>query len=240
MRCCFIAGINGVTFYALSIFKQSAGESTLNPHIPSVILATTQLIASFTSTLIVERAGRRILLLISTALICVAGSVLGLYFYYGTQYPFLAWVPLAALIAYTFGFAIGLGPITWLLASELFPVEVRHFMNPLGIAYSWFCVFLVTKSFPLLNHEIHIYGIFWLYAGVAFVGLLFVALFVPETKGKSISEIRDYFKSEKKGRYTLHKLASYASSTSDSTDIEAGAGLDEEADEDATKCLTAA
>ncbi len=168
-------------------------------------------------------------------MISLAGCVLGLYFFYGTDYPTLQWVPLAALIVYTFGFAIGLGPITWLLASELFPVSVRHYMNPLGIAYSWFCVFLVTKSFPLLRHEINIYGIFWLYAAVALVGFIFIALFVPETKGKSIQEIRDYFRAHESNK----RFSSYSSSRSESitttTDVEADGGILEE---DATKCLT--
>ncbi|ODM94284.1 Facilitated trehalose transporter Tret1 [Orchesella cincta] len=232
-----LTGINGVTFYALSIFQQSAGESSsLNPHIPSIILATTQLIASFTSTLIVERAGRRILLLISTFMISIAGSILGIYFYCGTGYPFLSWVPLAALIMYTFGFAIGLGPITWLIVSEMLPEEIRHIMNPLGIAYSWFCVFLVTKSFPLLRHEINIYGIFWMYAGIAFIGLIFVALFVPETKGKSIREIREYFNSSVVSRKTS------ATASTITSDVETGyiedGEEDADADADATKCLT--
>ncbi|CAL8110000.1 unnamed protein product [Orchesella dallaii] len=230
-----LTGINGVTFYALSIFQQSAGESSLNPHIhiPSIILATTQLCASFTSTLIVERAGRRILLLISTLMISIAGSILGIYFYCGTGYPFLSWVPLAALIMYTFGFAIGLGPITWLIVSEILPEEIRHIMNPLGIAYSWFCVFLVTKSFPLLRHEINIYGIFFMYSAIALIGLVFVALFVPETKGKSIREIREYFSSN-----PVSRKISAATESTISSDVEAGYIEDEEAEEDATKCLT--
>lgn len=230
-----ILGINGVTFYALSIFKQSSGDS-LNPHIPSIILATTQVIASFSSTFLVERAGRRLLLLVSTGLICVAGSILGCYFYLGTSYPTLSWVPLAALILYTFGFAVGLGPITWLLVSEILPAEIRHIMNPLGIAYSWFCVFLVTKSFPILRHEINIYGIFWMFSGIALVGMIFVALFVPETKGKSIQEIREYFKnySPLNRQTSVHSTTSTVTTCTVVVDVEAGRIHEDEV----TKCLT--
>jgi hypothetical protein len=66
-------------------------------------------------------------------------------------------------------------------------------VNPLIIAYNWFCVFLITSSFPWLKDEIYYYGIFWLYATIAGVGFVFICLFVPETKGKSCDEIQMHF-----------------------------------------------
>ncbi|OXA41778.1 Facilitated trehalose transporter Tret1 [Folsomia candida] len=193
-----LTGINGVTFYAVTIFRESSGNGEMDAHFPSIILASTQLIASFISTLLVERYGRKILLTISSILITIAGGCLGSFFYFfSTSSPeYLCWIPLALLILFAFGFAIGFGPVAWILIAEILPQETRHIMNPLIIAYNWFCVFLVTKSFPLLLLEIKIYGIFWLYATIAFLGLLFVTIFVPETKGKTSEQIKNCFEKQ--------------------------------------------
>jgi len=188
-----LVGINGVTFYCVHIFKQTAGVSVWGAHVPSIILASVQLLASFISILIVEAAGRKSLLIVSSTLISVAAGIMGTYFYIGAEYSNLFWVPLAALILFGFAFAIGFGPVTWILCAELLADEVRHIMNPLAIAYNWFCVFLVTKSFPLLLLEINIYGVFWLYSVMGALAFIFVCIFVPETKGKSLAEIREFF-----------------------------------------------
>jgi len=157
------------------------------------MLASTQLVASFTSSLLVEKYGRKVLLTTSSILMALAGTVLGTYFYFQAHVPFLFWLPLAALILFAFGFAVGYGPVAWILVAEILPNEIRHYMNPLAIGFNWFCVFLVTKSFPILLLEINIYGVFWMFACIALVGLAFVIIFVPETKGKTEDEIRGFF-----------------------------------------------
>jgi len=187
------AGINGVTFYAGTIFRETAGTSNLNPHIPSIILATTQVLAAMASGLVVERAGRKTLLLLSSILLFGSTGILGLYFCFGSTISFLHWVPLAALIFFYFSFAIGYGPVTYVIVAEILLEEVRHVMNPVAIAYAWLCMFIVTKSFPILLSSIGIYGIFWMYSGFAVISTLFVALCVPETKGKQLFEIRNFF-----------------------------------------------
>jgi facilitated trehalose transporter len=189
-----VIGINAVTFYAVSIFRNtSPAGSTMDAHIPSIILASTQLIASFTSSLLVEKYGRKLLLGVSSIMMATAGTMLGTYFYFQAQLPYLSWVPLASLILFAFGFAVGYGPVSWILVAEILPNEIRHFMNPIAIGYNWFCTFLVTKSFPLLLLEINIYGVFWMFACIALLGLVFVILCVPETKGKTDDEIRRFF-----------------------------------------------
>lgn len=191
------SGVNGITFFAATIFKHaqfpSGSDLGSGGNLPSIILASSQVLASFLSTFFVERFGRTFLLKVSSATLTISGSVLGIYFYFLLDHKEYFWLPLAALISFAFGFAIGLGPVTWLLIAEILPQQIRNLVNPLIIGYNWFCVSLITTSFPWLKEEISYYGIFWLYAGVAGVGFIFVCLFVPETKGKSLDEIQAHF-----------------------------------------------
>lgn len=194
----FFSGINGITFFASTIFDPSSNELTAS--LSPIILASTQLIASFLSTLFVERFGRTFLLKMSTIIITISATGLGFYFYFLEEIgPKSYWIPLAFLITFAFGFAIGLGPVTWILVAELLPQATRQLVNPFIICYNWLCVCIVTTSFPWLKNWIDFFGIFWLYAAIALVGLVFVFIYVPETKGKSSSDIQQHF--VKKGNF---------------------------------------
>lgn len=191
-------GVNGITFFATSIFDRSSSSTTSSGHLSSIILATTQLIASFMSTFFVERFGRTFLLKISSATLTLSSLTLGTYFYLLVDNTDFLWLPLTALVIFAFGFAIGLGPVTWIIVAEILPQQVRNLINPLIIGYNWFCVFLVTTSFPYLKEEIYYFGVFWLYAAVAGLGFIFICIFVPETKGQTSEQIQLGFSGKQK------------------------------------------
>ncbi|XP_021946111.1 facilitated trehalose transporter Tret1 [Folsomia candida] len=193
-----LTGVNGITFFATSIFDRSSSSTTSSGHLSSIILATTQLIASFMSTFFVERFGRTFLLKISSATLTLSSLTLGTYFYLLVDNTDFLWLPLTALVIFAFGFAIGLGPVTWIIVAEILPQQVRNLINPLIIGYNWFCVFLVTTSFPYLKEEIYYFGVFWLYAAVAGLGFIFICIFVPETKGQTSEQIQLGFSGKQK------------------------------------------
>ena len=188
-----LCGINGITFYAVTIFHQTA--SSWGAYLPAIVLASTQVLASLTSTQIIDRAGRKVLLISSSIITGLSSCSMGLYFYFGTTVESLFWIPLATLIIFSFGFAIGFGPVSWILVSEILPNQVRQVLNPIIMAYTWLCVFAVTKTFPLLIPPISISGVFWLYSGFSLIGLFFVIFVVPETSGKSSEELDKLFQS---------------------------------------------
>lgn len=119
---------------------------------------------------------------------------LGTYFYLGdTKYSGiedLGWLPLTSLSIYILAFAIGFGPVPWVVLSEVFSNDVKAFAGSATGGTNWFLAFVVTNSFGFLSQELGIGQTFWLFAGFTALGFLFVFLIVPETKGKSIQEIQ--------------------------------------------------
>lgn len=196
-----LTGINGVTFYAVTIFKETPGVSAFGPYAPAIALVSMQCFAICISTCFVERLGRKFLLVLSATILSVSSGAISGYFFYCRDGPSappaeceqLYWAPLALLICFVFGFAIGFGPLSWIVVSEILPEQVRNMINPLAIGYSWFCIFLVTKSFPLLMIEINLSGIFALFASVGVLSVAFLLICLPETKGKSLTEIQRFF-----------------------------------------------
>ena len=104
----------------------------------------------------------------------------------------MGWLPLTSLLLYVFFNELGYGPIPWLLSGELIPLAVRTLGNGVAVtAYSLFA-FVISLTFPLLTNLLSQYTTFWLYSAFSLLGLL-LAWKLPETKGKTLEEIEDYF-----------------------------------------------
>jgi MFS family permease len=115
----------------------------------------------------------------------VSHGLLGLAFHFG-----LKGLPVLILTLCTLGcFAMSLGPVTWVLISEIFPNRVRGLAVSVSVSALWIACFVLTFTFPVLNSDLGPAGTFWVYAGICFGGFLFVLLRVPETKGKTLEEI---------------------------------------------------
>ena len=100
-----------------------------------------------------------------------------------------SWLALVCLIAYIASFAVGLGPVFWLMISEIFPLKVRSPAMSLSTVGNWSANFLVSSFFLTLVGAISREGTFWLYAGFGVLALIFFLARVPETKGRSLEEI---------------------------------------------------
>jgi MFS family permease len=103
------------------------------------------------------------------------------------QAPYLA---LVALLAFIASFATGLGPVFWLMISEIFPIGVRSAAMSVSTVVNWAANFLVAATFLTLSAAITRQGIFYLYAGLAVIAFVFFLLRIPETKGRSLEEIQ--------------------------------------------------
>jgi SP family arabinose:H+ symporter-like MFS transporter len=105
---------------------------------------------------------------------------------------------LAAILLYIAAFAMALGPIPWILCSEIFPTRIRGRAMSLATFTIWSACYLVAQTFPMLNDS-QVVGparTFWLYGAFSLVGLLFVLAWVPETKGKTLEEIEASWRKE--------------------------------------------
>ncbi|KAG8243821.1 hypothetical protein J6590_038301 [Homalodisca vitripennis] len=187
-----LSGINSVIFYTTSIFT-SAGAS-LNPSIQTIIVGIVAVVVTYISTLIIDRMGRRPLLLISDFFMAICTFFLGLYFFLQTNTSFdvttISWLPILSVCVYLVMFSIGFGPIPWMFVSEVFPRKIAGYACSLCCMVNWLGVFLVTKFFSDINAAIGTYASFWLFTIISGIGTAFVYFLVPETKGKTVEEVQ--------------------------------------------------
>lgn len=109
----------------------------------------------------------------------------------------LGWLPLTSLCIYLIAFAIGYGPIPWLMLSEVYTKEYNAVASPITGAFNWSLAFIITLTFGMISDAIGIGQTFWIFAAMSMIGTIFTFLFVPETKGKSITEIQRLLNGEK-------------------------------------------
>lgn len=198
-----LGGINAVIFYVGTIFEQ-AGAS-LSSTDATILVGVMQVIATFISSLIIDRFGRKILLLASGFFMAVGGILLGAYFSVQrseTRTPAemedIGFLPILALCLFIIVFSLGYGPIPWMISSELFPPEIKSNASSAAGTFNWFLAFIVTKFYINLTEAIHTDSTFYIFAGISLLGTVFVYFVIPETKGKTLGEIQDELNGVKK------------------------------------------
>merc|ERR1712048_711336 len=181
------SGINAVLMYLADICTKT-GMS--HPHHAAVFSMVAQVLLTLLACVLVERAGRRVLLLFATATMTIACFVLAYYFAAGIHGMWApSWLALLGICVYIVGFSLGMGPIPWLILGELFPTEIRSSASSLATVTNWACSFLVTLFFKPMVELISKQVTFALFGIVCCTCFVFVFGLVPETKGKAIEEI---------------------------------------------------
>lgn len=192
------SGINAVIFFTVPIF-QSAG-STMDANLSAIIVGVVQVIMSFGSSVLVERAGRKILLIQSSAVMGICLTILGIYFKLknnGTDVTNIGWIPLVSLVMFIVSFSLGYGPIPWMMMGELLAPEVKGIATSLVVLFNWICVFVVTKSFSFMMSNLGSDNTFWTFAVVMAIGTFYGFRYIFETKGKSNAQIQLMLSSDK-------------------------------------------
>lgn len=190
MACSQLSGINAIMYYSTKIFT-TAGGRVKDSFAATVIIGLVNLVFTFVAIAFVDRAGRRALLLIGLAVQTVALGAVGAMFYAG----FNAWPLLLAILCFIAAFAMALGPIPWIVSSEIFPTRVRGRAMSLATFTIWTTCYIVAQTFPMLNDNAAIgpAKTFWVYAFCSLAGFLFVLRMMPETKGRSLEEIESFW-----------------------------------------------
>ena len=180
------SGINAIMYYSTKIFA-TAGVGAGNSFTSSVIVGLVNLVFTFIAIALVDKAGRRALLLIGMAVQVLALGTVGIMFHAGYNgLPLLL-----AIVTFIGAFAMALGPIPWILCSEIFPNKVRGRAMSLATFTIWSSCYIVAQTFPMLNDNPAIgpAKTFWIYALFSLAGFIFVLRAVPETKGRTLEEI---------------------------------------------------
>ncbi len=180
-----ITGINTVLYYAPRIFAK-AGYGTVDSLLMAVFVGIINLLFTIVALVFIDKIGRKALLLIGSAGMGISFFLAGTAFYLGLyQGP---WILILILI-YVGSFAMSLGPVVWVVMSEIFPTRIRGRAMSIATVCLWISCFLVSLTFPVLVDYFGDPFTFWLYASMCVVTFLFVFFVVPETKGKTLEEI---------------------------------------------------
>jgi SP family galactose:H+ symporter-like MFS transporter len=182
-----ITGINTVIYYAPTIFQQAGFHSALGSILATAGVGLVNVVMTIVSIPLLDKIGCRPLLLTSLAGMCVALLALALGFAIGGAA--LKWIGVLSLAIYIASFAIGLGPVFWLLISEIFPLSVRGQAASVATMANWLSNFLVSLTFLSLLRGLGDVRTFLLYAALSLAGLWFCFRFVPETKGVPLERI---------------------------------------------------
>ncbi|CAH1713036.1 unnamed protein product [Aphis gossypii] len=186
------SGCNAVIFYATTIFN--ATGSSISSNTSTIIIGIMAVVSTYVSTLVVDKLGRKILLLYSVIAMGICTFLIGGFFYAkesNFNISYIGFIPLMSLCIFIILFSIGFGPIPWMLMGEIFPAQIKGIASSIVCMSNWLFVFLVTKFFTLLVSAIYLYNTFWLFTLFSVLGTFFVVFIVPETKGKTMEEIQE-------------------------------------------------
>uniref|UniRef100_A0A0E0L660 Major facilitator superfamily (MFS) profile domain-containing protein n=1 Tax=Oryza punctata TaxID=4537 RepID=A0A0E0L660_ORYPU len=170
-----LSGVNGILFYAASIFK-AAGLT--NSNLATFGLGVVQVVATGVTTWLTDKAGRRLLLIISTTGMTITLVVVSVSFF---------------VKAFVISFSLGLGAIPWIIMSEILPVNIKSLAGSVATLANWLTAWLITMTASLMLSWSN-GGTFAIYAAVCAGTLIFVCLWVPETKGRTLEEIAFSFR----------------------------------------------
>lgn len=189
------SGIDSVVLYSPTIFEKAGITSSDGKLLATVAVGFVKTITILIATFLLDRIGRRPLLLSSIIGMVASLTTLGLSLTIinHEKIPWAIGLCIAMVLAYVAFFSIGMGPITWVYSSEIFPLRLRAQGASMGVAVNRVTSGVISMTFISLYKAISIGGVFFLYAGVAMVATLFFYTFYPETQGKTLEEMEGLF-----------------------------------------------
>lgn len=182
-------GINTVIYYAPTILKNT-GLTDSASIAQTIFVGVTNVVFTIVAVLLLDKVGRRRLLLIGTVGLTVAIIFLGIFFASPWLQQYASYLALVALIVYIASFAVGLGPVFWLMISEIYPMGIRSKAMSLATVLNWAANFVVAGTFLTLISLITRQGAFFLFGFLGILAIAFFAWKVPETKDKSLEQLQ--------------------------------------------------
>jgi sugar porter (SP) family MFS transporter len=216
-----VTGINTIIYYAPTLLS-SAGLGNSAALLANVVNGAVNVLMTIVAIRLLDRVGRRPLLLTGTAGMAGAMILVALAFAIGGSqlHGAFAYIAIAGLLLYTGSFAIGLGPVFWLLISEIYPVRIRGRAMSVATMANWAANFVVTISFLTLLSALGNAGTFLLFAALSITALVYFRRAVPETKNRSLPDIEGDLDGP-----VRHRLAASAPTTQPAGPPPAGGSL---------------
>ncbi|KAK7802360.1 hypothetical protein U0070_018110 [Myodes glareolus] len=215
-----LTGITPILVYLQTIFDSTS--VVLPSQQDAAIVGAVRLVSVLIAAVTMDLAGRKVLLYVSASIMLVANLTLGLYIHFGprpltpnstlgleimtlggteqppaTSFSYLTLIPLLATMLFIMGYAMGWGPITWLLMSEVLPLRARGVASGLCVLVSWLTAFVLTKYFLLAVSAFGLQVPFFFFSAICALSLLFTGCCVPETRGRSLEQIEAFFQTRR-------------------------------------------
>ncbi|CAL4914531.1 unnamed protein product [Urochloa decumbens] len=190
-----LGGINGVGFYASYIFSSAGFSGKLG----TILIGIIQIPITLFGAILMDRSGRRVLLMVSASGTFLGCFMTGISFYLKAQGLFPEWVPtlaLSGILVYIGAYSIGMGPVPWVVMSEVFSIDMKAIGGSLVTLVSWLGSFAISYSFSFLM-DWSSAGTFFMFSTASLITILFVVKLVPETKGRTLEEIQDSLNSRR-------------------------------------------
>ncbi|EPS63288.1 hypothetical protein M569_11497, partial [Genlisea aurea] len=179
-------GVNGIGFYSTHIFL----DAGFSERVGTICYALIQIPFTVLGAMLMDKSGRRPLIMISSLGMCIGCALSGTSFYLKEENVWVPSMTFAGLIVYVSSFSIGMGAGPWVIMSEIFPIHMKGIGGSLVVVVSWLGAWIVSFTFNFLN-DWSSAGTFFLYGGVCASAVAFAGAVVPETKGKTLEEIQE-------------------------------------------------
>ncbi len=189
-----VTGINVFLYFGTEIFKKM-GSGTNSALLQTIIVGAVNLGFTIVAIWTVDKLGRKPLMLIGSAGMGISLLAMGLAAFVGSTELWL----LLFILGYIACFAMSVGPVTWVILSEIFPTGIRGRAMGIATVCLWVANYVISQTFPMMDEnrwlvaKFHHAFPFWVYGAFCAVLLIFVRRFLPETKGKSLEEIEKYW-----------------------------------------------
>ncbi|XP_011306776.1 facilitated trehalose transporter Tret1 isoform X2 [Fopius arisanus] len=193
------SGYTIVITYTALIFELA--NSSLAPNTAAIILTLIQLIGTWLSTMTINLTGRRSIIIISCVAMMIGHIIFGTFFLLmdqKTDVSSFSWIPLVVLSAYAVFYSMGLGPVAYVVAAEIFTPDITGLATSMAMILLWSASFLTIKFFPLVSSNFGNHVSFYILAAFCACTCIFTVVLLPETKGKSTQSIVDELNRKKK------------------------------------------
>lgn len=186
-----VCGVFTMINYAGVIFKEAG--SSMDAGWAAITVGAIQLVGSYTASLLIDRLGRKLLMVVSFAGTAICHAILASYVYISDETTIdvksLNWIPVVAFSAMIFIAACGAMPVPYVLLGEILPDKIRNLGVTSVSCISWAFTFILVKIFPILLVSIHLWGCIYVFSFCCVIAVAYILFAVPETKGKSLDEI---------------------------------------------------
>ncbi len=179
------SGINTILFYAPDILK-SINVPMETALLQTTLIGVTNLVFTLIAMWLVDKIGRKILLMVGAAGMGTCYILIGLFYYLDITSGLHLLITFLATTAF---YSASLAPVVWVVISEIFPNKIRGAGMSVATFFLWIACYVLTLTFPIMTEKLNSANTFWIYALICYLGFLFVLRLVPETKGRSLEEL---------------------------------------------------